>query len=428
MKLFSCNLMIYLIICISIVYTTIDIKGVSPENLDIYLKDEFICDDVKIPKSSINDNYCDCENGKDEPGTNACENGRFWCENKGYESLVIPSSFVNDGICDCCDGSDEYNDLVRCENICLEVGKERRKELKMELKLQREGLKIKNEWIKYADEHFNDLVTKIENKKEECNDLNDLLEEALEQKENAEEYQNVAKELIDDGKREDETWIREDESIDQVDDEDTIEYLKRVEEFGYYKERAEQFEKTHGYTPHEFIESVKEAQNNYREISSQVSDCNNELEKLEKHLHTDFGPQKEFFKLLDESFEYNTDQYRYTVELFNQVRQGGTNMGTFDEWLNSDYTMIHYSNGQRCWGAGNRETTIHLRCATENSISDVTEPNKCVYELIFHTPAACTSDRVSDLVKILDLQDKNDKDIDEMLKALDKTSSTFSWW
>lgn len=60
----------------------------------------------------MNDDYCDCPDGSDEPGTSACANGKFWC--KGSNSY-IPSSQVDDGICDCCDGLDER---LACTNDC----------------------------------------------------------------------------------------------------------------------------------------------------------------------------------------------------------------------------------------------------------------------------------------------------------------------
>jgi len=85
------------------------------------------------------ENVCFVEDGSDEPGTSACPNGQFYCENKGYKGSLIPSHFVGDGICgmfqsstlkiilikeyfdhlDCCDGSDEYETTVACNNTCL---------------------------------------------------------------------------------------------------------------------------------------------------------------------------------------------------------------------------------------------------------------------------------------------------------------------
>ncbi|KOB65694.1 Glucosidase ii beta subunit [Operophtera brumata] len=93
------------------------IKGVFYMHMPKYRPDinnKFKClkSEQKIPFECVNDDYCDCEDGSDEPSTSACVNGTFYCDTqhrkKPIALLEVPSSKVNDGICDCCDGSDEW--------------------------------------------------------------------------------------------------------------------------------------------------------------------------------------------------------------------------------------------------------------------------------------------------------------------------------
>ncbi|XP_077289239.1 glucosidase 2 subunit beta [Arctopsyche grandis] len=111
------------------------LRGIRLSDLARYKSDSdgmFTCfsTSTKIPFSWVNDDYCDCpEDGADEPGTNACDNGHFYCATqtkhltgRGTPHLV-PSSRVNDGICDCCDGTDEWNTYnqhrTHCPNVCI---------------------------------------------------------------------------------------------------------------------------------------------------------------------------------------------------------------------------------------------------------------------------------------------------------------------
>ncbi|RDX68347.1 Glucosidase 2 subunit beta, partial [Mucuna pruriens] len=73
-------------------------------------------------RDRLNDNFCDCPDGTDEPGTSACPNGKFYCRNLGSKPQFIVSSHVNDHFCDCCDGSDEYDGIICCPNTCVMGG------------------------------------------------------------------------------------------------------------------------------------------------------------------------------------------------------------------------------------------------------------------------------------------------------------------
>ena len=102
-------------------------RGSNPDTWEKYRnaidieKNIFHCfsSNKTIDLKKVNDNYLDCEDGSDEPGTSASQKGYFYCQNAGDTPKLIPFWSVGDGICDCCDGSDEIgNSHVKCKNVC----------------------------------------------------------------------------------------------------------------------------------------------------------------------------------------------------------------------------------------------------------------------------------------------------------------------
>lgn len=135
-----------------------------------------------IPKEFVNDDYCDCIDASDEPGTSACTNGRFYCQNEGFISKLISSAWVNDGLCDCCDGSDEYNSSVVCQNTCGILGENYRREQEKHREIADQGSAIRSQYKEQARQRREQNQLLLEQYKRELNDKENaikMLEEEM---------------------------------------------------------------------------------------------------------------------------------------------------------------------------------------------------------------------------------------------------------
>uniref|UniRef100_A0A7E4WDT6 Glucosidase 2 subunit beta n=1 Tax=Panagrellus redivivus TaxID=6233 RepID=A0A7E4WDT6_PANRE len=171
-------------------------RGVPLSKAGLYSDSlEFECFDgsKKIPFEQVNDDYCDCADGSDEPGTSACSNGVFHCINKGYKALDVPSSRVNDLICDCCDGSDEWDSEVTCPNTCNEFGAESRRAAEEFKKISAAGFATRKQLSEEGQKLVAEKTGGVIELKKQLDELTPLKTAAEAKKTEAEEKEREAK-------------------------------------------------------------------------------------------------------------------------------------------------------------------------------------------------------------------------------------------
>ena len=397
------------------------ILGVPPSMEKRYSKsiDEnaqtFTCfsDSKKIPLSKLNDNYKDCEDGSDEPGSSlgpALFN--FYCLNEKYIPIEIPRWSVGDGICDCCDASDEiFNHHSNCTNTCSYF-EEQIKTIKEELtKIYKQGISLGNELQDQGSQS-------IESSKKKTDKYQAKIDR----------YQRKIKK-IKSGKKtptpsptpvipdEFGAWSNNEKKVNETETANAnnnstepkssdvtpspvptliikpkkkLSLIENIWRFVFLINRDDVA----------FSEVfMKQKDGRVKLYKSKIS----EYEEKKKKVHSvenfikDSIPSS-FYPLYEKEFKYND----FTLDFMKEIRQSSTILGKYKTFASTPNSKsFFYNNGAYCWETkAGRKTEVIVYCSNENRLVSVVEPRTCEYTAVFVSPAACSNENLNSLANM----------------------------
>uniref|UniRef100_A0AAQ4Q8S2 Glucosidase 2 subunit beta n=1 Tax=Gasterosteus aculeatus aculeatus TaxID=481459 RepID=A0AAQ4Q8S2_GASAC len=397
------------------------IRGISSSYKRFFReRKSFLCIDGSkiIPFEQVNDDYCDCEDGSDEPGTSACPQGRFYCTNLGFRPHYIPSSRVNDGICDCCDASDEYNSHAHCQNACWNLGQRERAYVEGQMRTLDEGLQLKQQLIEEGVLLWREKQAQLRELQQVAEDLQTKLEERRSRKQEADRLKEQTPrppeagdgrlfrgqnstvtgtfKLLDSNKdgsitvdevqakvalvHDEERVLSEDEAVallggDHQMDLTTFQHTlwDILTNGGRVKIKDTHGAPGVGEDPPLKVADREWEATNLKKVEEAYDTVNMEISDLREKLAIDYGPDWEFLFL-------NSQCYKLKVY---------ERWGMWEGPPKNQYGRMVYENGEPCWQGGSRSTTVTLTCGTETALRSVKEPSKCQYIMDFQTPVAC---------------------------------------
>lgn len=374
-------------------------RGARPETWDLYrhaideTKQTFECFDKSavIPLSRINDNYLDCADGSDEPGTSANPLGRFYCENKGSSPKEIDSWEVGDGRCDCCDGSDEFgNPDVTCPNVCA-ADNEGRSAIIAEIRaVIEQGITMNKNMSNPATNGYDVTCSKTKDLRKQIEDLEEQRKRIQEEGEAKMEGKKKKKSHHGNSDDDEPSHFRD--------------FVKRAWAFTFMipKSRVDSFDQN------------QEAQNyDYDYEPPWGNEAQKKIDKIDDKLYKlreSAGSSLQLCKLCENRTEYFPiagtafKLGKFRLELLGEVRNDWNDIG---KMKSIDRKGAVYKEGMHCWERDkDSKTVIHFKCSNETKLVDMWEISQCKYSGVLLTPLACSSDDLDSLsnMTLSDLQ------------------------
>jgi hypothetical protein len=323
-----------------------------------------------IPLSKFNDNYRDCPDGSDEPGTSDGPSFDFFCQNSGYSSQSILRWSVGDGICDCCDGSDEhFTSGNPCADNCTLKKSFHERLLGRLISEYEKGLKKLAEIrVKGQEKLKESAITFVRTKSE--------LRRLIRRKKGIEASPAYPTP----------TPIPEGEVEGKLFEPPEFSYWRRL----FLKVWQVTFLVRDDEQPF-LLEMVSEENrtNMADEIQSEIWRLETERDNAKVIVEGRFPP--EWVLSYNERYAIGNDE----IWILNEVKQNGYPAGRYQN-VTSDGML--FTEGSYCWEVKkSKATKMKLECGTENALLRFNEPKMCEYEAVFVSPAGCSQEKIERL-------------------------------
>ncbi|CAE7815834.1 Prkcsh [Symbiodinium sp. CCMP2456] len=359
-----------------------------------------------LETDAVNDDFCDCADGSDEPGTPACAGvGLFYCSNVESIPKLIYSSHVADGICDCCDGSDEWSSscpntcslegpVLRAQQQALRADRHRGRELRRSG--ETEALKQVAEW-REEHEGLKKLLASAASAKQSMAPLAGV--ETVAPQLGAQpgtsgspvvsEYARWAVQAVPQRVPEPSSvqcWVGEFANAKEVCCDRSQGPLGRSQCWdGVYTFAAccgdESGNSDDAKLQRVYEQDAEEAARQSRKLKGRLFAIERKLAAVESGLR--------WFSLVEQCVERRFLSKDFKLCFFQDARQGSVHVGSFDGW---EGKAMLYTGGQRCPAGPARSMKVWLTCAGEVGLLDVSEVSLCTYEAVAGTPGACEVD------------------------------------